>query len=216
MKLGRSLCAAVAVALSFLLTAGAASAQSKIAVIDVQRAVVETEEGLRVQATLRKLFDSRNSDLDAKQRKLEVDKAALEAAIKAGKVPKATLQTQAETLQKQWNEIQQETVAAQREFEQKQRDLTNPIVARILDITRRIAALESYEMVVEKAAVPYFRADLEITDRAIQMYNSGQFGANAPGKTPGTPPAKNEPLKQPAPPPALPAPKTTPATPPKK
>ena len=63
-----------------------------------------------------------------------------------------------------------------------------------------------YEMIVDKPFVPYFRSDLEITDRAIQMYNSGQYGAGAtPSKSPSTTPPANapatkpEPAKQPAP-----------------
>src|SRR5215831_16465143 len=63
--------AAVAlVAASFALFPHAASAQSRVAVVDVQHAVMQTEDGARAQATLKKLFDRRQQELDAKQQEL--------------------------------------------------------------------------------------------------------------------------------------------------
>jgi len=70
----------------------------------------------------------------------------------------------------------------------KEQEMTAPIYAGILDAVKRIAAQEGYEMVLEKSAVPFFRGDLELTDRAIQMYNGGQAkGAPAKGTPPGPP-----------------------------
>ena len=68
-----------------------AAAQAKVAVVDVRRAVLETEEGLRVQATLKKLFDSRQVELDNKQRALQQEKEALDKETAAGKTPKDAL-----------------------------------------------------------------------------------------------------------------------------
>src|SRR5688572_29973467 len=64
-----------------VLFAPLASAQTKVAVVDVQRAVMQTEDGLRAQATLKKLFDSRQQELNKKQadlgkQKEDIDKQA--------------------------------------------------------------------------------------------------------------------------------------------
>ena len=53
-----------AIAVACLLWSSAASAQTKVGVIDVQRAVASTEDGLRAQATLKKLFDNRQQELN--------------------------------------------------------------------------------------------------------------------------------------------------------
>lgn len=86
--------------------------------------------------------------------------------------------------------------------------MTTPILQGVLDAVKRIASQEGFEMVLEKSAVPYFRGDLELTDRAIQLYNSGQPGGAAPGGkgAPAAPGAKPAPAA-PAPAPAKPAPK---------
>lgn len=216
-------------ALAALLAGGAmmtspsiAAAQSapKFAVIDVRRAVLETEEGLRVSANLKKLFDSRQIEIENKQRALGQEKEDLEREAQGGKTPKETIQRKAEAFQKRLAELQGLTVDYQREMQRKEAEMTTPIVQRVLAIVRRIAAQDGYEMVLEKSAVPYFRADLEVTDRAIQMYNSGQTGDAAPpappGKAPAAPPASSAPSKEPAKPaPAKPAP-AKPAAPPAK
>src|SRR5262245_22757485 len=99
---------ALALAMGFALLGAAApaAAQSKIAVIDVRRAMLETEQGLRVQATLKKLFDNRQIELDNKQRQLQADKDALEKEAQAGKASKDALQKKYENLQKQAAELQ--------------------------------------------------------------------------------------------------------------
>ena len=187
--------AAGAVSGALLLAPSEAEAQSKIAVVDVQRAVLETEEGLRVSATLKKFFDTRQVELDTKQRALAQEREELEREAQAGKTPKDTLQRKAESFQKRALEFQTLMGDVQREMQRKQNELTTPILQRILGIIRRIASQDGYEMVLEKSAVPYFRGDLEITDRAIQMYNSDQTSdapagqPKAPGKQPAAPAA---------------------------
>lgn len=199
---------ALAVSGAVALAPSEASAQSKIAVVDVRRAVLETEEGLRVQATLKKLFDSRQVEIDGKQRALAQDKEELDREVQGGKTPKEALQRKFEALQKRAMELQSLTLDYQREMQRKEGELTTPILQRILGLVRRIASQEGYEMVLEKSAVPYYRADLEVTDRAIQLYNGGQSGettaptgkspTGAPATTPAPAPAKpQQPAAQP-------------------
>ena len=58
-----------AMAAGLLLTsvASIAYAELRIAVVDTQRAMMETEDGLRLQANLKKIFDSKQKELDRKQ-----------------------------------------------------------------------------------------------------------------------------------------------------
>jgi len=61
----------VCLSLVVFLFSGAALAEQKVAVVDVQRAVASTEDGLRAQATLKKLFDNRQQELNKKQTELQ-------------------------------------------------------------------------------------------------------------------------------------------------
>lgn len=184
--------AAILTGSSLFLAAAPAAAQtpgSKIAVIDMRRAVAETEQGLRVQATLKKLFDARQVELDKKQRQLQSDQDKLKKEAERGKISKEALQKKYEKLVQQDQELQKVTVEYQREMQRKEQELTGPILQGIMEAVKRIAATDGFEMVLERTAVPYFRSDLELTDRAIQMYNSGPSG-KVPGKgAPKAPPA---------------------------
>jgi outer membrane protein len=180
----------VAFGASLVAAPAPAAAQSKIAVVDVRRAVLETEEGLRVQATLKKLFDSRQVELENKQRQLQNEKDELDKEAAAGKVAKDVTERKFDKLQKQAAELQALMIEYQNEMRRKEGELTNPILTRVLGIVRQIAQTDGFEMIIDKATVPYFRSDLELTDRAIQMYNSGQGAPAAPAGKPGAAPAK--------------------------
>src|SRR5262249_41187868 len=140
---GPALAAAIAGGSLFLAAPGAAEAQTppgRIAVIDMRRAVLETEQGLRVQATLKKLFDSRQVELDAKQRQLQADKEALDKKAQSGKVPKEQLQKDYESLVRQQADIQTTMMDYQREMQRREQEMTSPILQGILDAVKRISA----------------------------------------------------------------------------
>lgn len=186
-RLAGPVLAAVLAASAVILGAAPASAQTqaKFAVVDVRRAVMETEEGLRVTSTLKRLFDSRQVELDQKQQQLQKDKESLDKEAQAGKVSKDVLQKKYDKLQKDAAELQALMMNYQREMQQKEQELTTPILQKVLGIVKRIASQDGYEMVLMKDAVPYFRSDLEITDKTIQTYNTSQPGGAAPNPAPG-------------------------------
>ncbi len=55
-----------------------------------------------------------------------------------------------------------------------------------MGLLRRLATQDGYDAILEKQAVPYMRNDLDLTDKIIQMYNSGAAPAPAPAGS-GTP-----------------------------
>jgi outer membrane protein len=165
----------------------APAAGPRIAVIDLRRAVIETEEGLRVQATLKKLFDSRQVELSQKERQLQGELEELEKEARAGKSNAADIARKRDGLQRQYAGLQQTLVEYQREMQRKEGEMTQPMVQRVLGLIKRVATTDGFDAVLEKSAVPYIRADLDLTDRVIQMFNAGQgdpAGAPKPGAAP--------------------------------
>ena len=158
-----------------LLAPAAFAQQLKFAVVDVQRAVMETEDGLRAQATLKKFFDKRQQELDAKQTELQKQREEIEKQSKV--ISQQALQKRMEDWQKQMLELQTVFVEYNKELQKKQGELTQPIYGKIMGMLRRLATQDGYDAILEKQAVPYMRNDLDLTDRVIQMYNSGAPGA---------------------------------------
>jgi outer membrane protein len=194
--------AALAVAASVLTLAPLASAQMRVAVVDTQRAVMETEDGLRAQATLKKLFDKRQRELDQKQKDLQKEREDLEKNRE--KISNDVMSKRVETWQREMNQVQSVFVEYNKELQQKQNELTAPIVQKAVGIIRRLATQEGYDLVLERQAATYFRSDLDLTDRVITLYNrdTGAPGAGekatpkpAADKTPPKPTADKAPPK---------------------
>jgi outer membrane protein len=178
--------AAAAFALACFLVSGFAFAEQKVAVIDVQRAVASTEDGLRAQATLKKLFDSRQQELNKKQNDLQKQREEIDKQSKV--LSKDALAKRVDEWQRQMAELQAVFLDYNKEIEKEQKKLTEPVFEKMLGIIKRIATSENVDLVVDKATVAYVRGDLDLTDKAIQMYNSGGGGA-APA-TPAPAPKK--------------------------
>jgi len=178
---------AAAVAAFVALFGRTASAQMKVAVVDVQRAVMQSEDGLRAQSLLKKVFDSRQQELNKKQADLQKQKEDIDKQSRV--LSQAALQKKVDDWQKQMVELQTTFVEYNKELEKKQKELTDPIFERVMGAIKRLAGSEAYDLIMDRATVAFARSDLDLTDRVIQMYNSSQSGNVGPGgKAPATPP----------------------------
>lgn len=172
----------------------------KIAVVDLQRAVLETEDGLRAQSTLRKYFERRQVELNARQEELAKKKEDLEKQAKV--LSKEALARALEDWQRQLNELQQVYLSYENERVKRQNDVTAPIYARVSGLLRKVAQRDGYDLVLERQAVPYTKAELDVTDQLIIMYNSNEepapeVGGAAPPASGAAPaaPATSAPAK---------------------
>ena len=146
-----------------------------IAVIDLQGAVMQTEDGIRAQATLKKLFDKRQTDLDGKQTELAKMRDDIEKQARI--LSHEALSRRMEAWQREMLGLQSVFVDYDKELQKKQGELTAPIVTRMVGIVGHLAKQNSYDVVIDKRAAPYSRPDLDLTERVIQMYNSGDTGS---------------------------------------
>jgi outer membrane protein len=151
-------------------SASTALAETKVAVIDMQRAINDTNEGARATDTLKKLFDKRQVELDAKQTDLLKQKGDLEK--RCHKLGQEKCQAGMEDLQKRLFDLQQLMVQYQQEIQKKQGEATQPIIGKMVSIVKRIALSNGYDIVVDRAASHYMRSDLDVTDAAVKMYNA--------------------------------------------
>jgi outer membrane protein len=176
---------ATALAVILSLFAKTAAAEMKVAVVDVQRAVMQTEDGLRAQATLKKLFDNRQQELNKRQVDLQKQKEDIDKQKTV--LSQQALQKKVDDWQKQMVELQTTFVEYNKELEKKQKELTDPIFERVLGAIKRIAGTDSYDLIVDRATVAFSRSDLDLTDRVIQLVNGGPGGGGAtpPGSAAG-------------------------------
>jgi len=163
-----------------------AAADMNLAVIDLQRAIADTEDGLRMRSQLQQMVDATKSEFETKGKALEAAKAEFQKLQKQG-ASQQVLAKKYQELGRMDYELQVAQKQSERELIQKENELTMPILNALMGLVRQLAAQNGYDMVLAKQAAPYFRKDLDITDRIIQMYNSSKSPAPGPKKKGATP-----------------------------
>ncbi|AKF08250.1 Outer membrane protein H precursor [Sandaracinus amylolyticus] len=146
----------------------------RIAVVDLQRALNETEDGRRAKARLKRLFKQRQDDLDKRQGELKALKEDIEKNIELWS--QETKQRRLEEYQKAFVDLQQQYVEYQRELAEREAEATGEIVERMQSILRRIGQAEGYTLIIERneAGVVWVPTNLDLTDQVIQRYNAGE------------------------------------------
>jgi len=167
-------CRIVTIALATLILAGSAStadAQVKIGVVDLQRAINETEDGRQAKRRLKKVFDERQQSLNAAQEGLKAQKESLERQQDV--LSKDAFQKKVEKYQADLMALQNEYVQYQQELSTKEAELTQKILEKMQGILRRIGQTEGYTMIIEanEGGVVWVPSNLDLTDVLIQRYN---------------------------------------------
>jgi outer membrane protein len=158
----------------------------KVAVVDIQRAAFETEDGLRAQATLKKYSERRNMELAMRQDELERKRGDIEKQSKV--LSKEALARALEDWQKQAGELQAVYMDYTRDIQKKQQDIAAPILGRLQALVRKIALRDNVDIVFDRQATPYARPELDITDQIIIQYNAGEAPPAEPASS-AAPPA---------------------------
>lgn len=178
------LCRIVIFAMATMVLVGSAStvdAQVKIGVVDLQRAINETEDGRQAKRRLQKLFDERQKSLDAKQESLKAQKENLEKQQDV--LSEDALKKKVEKYQTDLMELQNEYVQYQQELSTKEAELTGKILEKMQQILRRIGQTDGYTLIMEanEGGVVWVPSNLDLTDVLIQRYNSQAKQAGGSG-----------------------------------
>jgi len=172
--------------------APAQAQQPKFAVVDLQRALTEIEDGRKAKTQLKTLFDQRQKTLDKQQEDLRVLKEGIEKQRDV--LSREVYQKKVEELQKALAELQATYMEFQRELASKEADMTKPILERLQRIVRQIGQKDGYALVLERteAGVVYIPSTYDLTDLVIQRYNAGEGrdGAAATTAAPAKPKTK--------------------------
>ncbi len=151
-------------------TAAAADAL-KIAVVDLQYAVANTEDGLRAQATLKKVFENRQQEIQKKEQDLAKQQEDLQKQARV--MSREAFQRKEEQFRKEYFELQAMADAFQKELARKRAELINPLIERVQGNIKRLASQEGYDVIIDKPAAPFYRSDLDVTDKIIRLSNGG-------------------------------------------
>jgi outer membrane protein len=153
------------------LTSRIAHAQQKIAYIDMQRALEETEEGKRVLTRLKTDFDKKQKELDSRQEELKKFKADLDkqaTVLTADKVQQKQKELDGKVVQ-----LQDSYVRMQKELQEKQATEGQRMYKKMLAVVAQIAQAENVTFVFDRSAgLLYAPPSLDLTNELIRKYNA--------------------------------------------
>lgn len=157
--------------------------EMKLGFVDLRRALYETEDGRKARASLKKVFDQKQKELDEQQE--EVKKAIEDLNKKRTLLPAETVRQKEAELQERVGKVQQTYMRHQQDLAGKEEEATQPIVERLQRIIGKIATAENFTMVLDKSAgVVYAKPHLDLTNEVIRRFNAGEEKGSAPAKKP--------------------------------
>jgi outer membrane protein len=177
------------VLLSLALPRAAFAEDLKLGYVDLQRALNETEDGRKAKASLKKVFDAKQKELDEQQEDFKKAKEDLDK--KRTLMNADTVRNKEQELAAKFEKVQQSYLRHQKDLQEKEGEVTQKIFERMQRIILKIAQAENFSMVLDKtqAGIIFAKQHLDLTNDVIRRYNSGE-GNEGPTAAPA--PAKKK------------------------
>ena len=167
-----------------------AAVPAKIAVINFQLAVGQTNEGQRDFADLQRKYAPREAAL--KSLADEVDALTKQLQTEGASMPEAERAAKAKTLDEKTKQRDREVEDARNDFQSDMQETYNTLAAKVYDVMQAYADLQGFTLVLDvspqQSPVLYASSGIVITKPVIDAYNlkSGipaqpQPAAGAPG-----------------------------------
>jgi outer membrane protein len=184
-----------------------AAAPSKVAIIHVQNAILQTKDGQKAQGDLNTKFTPKKSAIEKKQ----ADIAALQEQMKKGS---ATMSDDAKSkiardIDANQKSLQRDSEDFESDVQQEEGKIMQDLGQKMMDVIIKYATQNGFSMVVDVSnpQTPVLWADpsVDITNEIIKLYDQAHPGAG------GASPAATKPANPPtgtAKPPAAPPPQT--------
>jgi len=157
-----------------------AAAQSKVAVINLQKAVLESAEIKAASAAMEARYKPRVTQIETLDK--EIAGISQNLQTNAGKLtPQAESDLNAQGTKKQ-RDVQRLRDDLQADVDRDRNDILQRSAAKMTDVLKKLSEEKGYDIVVDAPYAPYFKASLEITNDLIAAYDKAYPAAAPPAK----------------------------------
>ena len=159
----------LAASCALLATAATGSAQTKIAIINLQRAVLESAEIKKASAELEAKYKPKQQAIEKLQKEIQALQQNLQS--NAGKL---TQQAEADLTaqgQRKQRELTRLTEDLQADVERERNEILGRSSQRMQEVVKKLAEEKGFDVVVDVSNTVYFKAALEITTESITAYD---------------------------------------------
>ena len=153
--------------LAALATVGVANAQLKVAVINSQKAILETEDIKKAQIDLTAKYKPRQDQLE----KLQKDLQDIQNQLQGGKLNQLGEQELTAQGQKKQRDLQRLQQDLQEDADRDRNDILQRAGARMQEVVKKLADEKGLDLVVDSANTLFFKPALELTTDAVTAYN---------------------------------------------
>ena len=161
----------VLVLLLGLTVAAPAFAQAlKIAVVDLQTALNEVEEGKRAKKNLEKQIESTRMKLEKEGSEIQALREELQA--QAVMLSESAMREKEAEFNARAVNFQQATMEAQQSIAMLEQEITGEILVKLSKTAAAVGKEKGYTMVLEKTAVIHFVEGMDITAEVVSRHNS--------------------------------------------
>ena len=154
-----------------------ATAQTKVAVISLQKAVLESAEIKAASAAMEARYKPRVTQIETLDR--DIAQLTQNLQTNAGKLtPQAEADITAQVQRKQ-RDVQRLRDDLQSDVDNERNTILGKASTKMQEVVKKLAEEKGYDVVVEMSSTIYFKSALEITADAIAAYNKA-YPAAAP------------------------------------
>jgi outer membrane protein len=144
-----------------------ASAQLKVAVVNTQQALLQSDELKKASAELEKKYKPRQDAILKLQQELQ----AIEQQISSGKLtPQAQAEAQAQGQRKQ-RDAQRLSDDAQQEFDRDRQEILGKSGAKMQDVIKKLAEEKGLDIVLDTSQTLFSKPTMDITTDVLAAYN---------------------------------------------
>jgi outer membrane protein len=155
----------------------AASAQTKVAIINLQKAVMDSAEIKAASAAMEARYKPRVAQIEALDK--EIATIAQNLQSNAGKL---TAQAEAELNaqgQRKQRDVQRMRDDLQADVDRERNEILQKSALKMTDVLKKVAEEKGLDIVVDAPYAPYFKASLDITPDLVAAYDKA-YPAAAP------------------------------------
>ncbi len=164
-----------------LMVAASALAQQKLAVIDMQSALIQTNDGKKAVGELQTKYGPKDADFQKRQSDLQAKQAQYQKTMNTmSDAAKAAAERDIETMQRN---LQRDSDDTRQDMDQDQQRVLNDLGGRMMQVVQKYAADNQISMVFDVSQQPnnllFASTGMDITRDIIALYDKSAPAATA-------------------------------------
>lgn len=155
---------------ALVVTSGLASAQLKVAVVDLNKALQNTAEIKQAETDLNARYGPKRDELAAAEK--ELAKLQQDYEANQGKYTEAALVELASRIQNKQRIFQRNAQALQDEVTRDRQDILSRVGQRLQEVVKKVAEQKGMDMVVDSNSTLYTKPALDISADVTTAYDA--------------------------------------------